>query len=264
VKEAGGFEYMKKHGAWVDPKAKPLYRSFAKEIKQEDLKGTIVDKTTGTVWKGKEGEDYTSTKDAYKKYVGQKIGNKVYKGFPPDKVNKSGKFEIYSILLKKKGFNPMPTYIPIPEHQKMKPDDLILTTYKVAVQSHSRTQNCKWLTEIYHDNPAWINPKDAAKIGVRDGDKIKIRSDVGEMSTEAKVTEGIIPGVIAVSNHLGHWAYGEYASGKKTPQHICEPDCDLKWWKEKGAHPNWIIPNLQDPINGQQRWMDTVVTVKKA
>jgi anaerobic selenocysteine-containing dehydrogenase len=84
------------------------------------------------------------------------------------------------------------------------------------------------------------------------------------MSTKAKVTEGIIPGVIAVSNHLGHWAYGEYASGKKTPQHICEPDCDLKWWKEKGAHPNWIIPNLQDPINGQQRWMDTVVTVKKA
>jgi hypothetical protein len=99
---------MKKYGAWVDPNAKPLYRSYAKEIKPGDLKGTIVDKATGTVWTGKDGEDYTSTKDAYKKYVGQKFGDKVYKGFAPDKVNKSGKFEIYSTLLKKKGFNPLP------------------------------------------------------------------------------------------------------------------------------------------------------------
>ncbi|HDZ26347.1 MAG TPA: DMSO reductase, partial [Candidatus Aminicenantes bacterium] len=264
VKEAGGFEYMKKHGAWVDPKAKPLYRSFAKEIKPEDLKGTIVDEATGVVWKGKEGEDYTSTKDAYKKYVGQKIGNKVFKGFHPDKVNKSGKFEIYSNLLKKKGFSPMPTYIPIPEHQKMKQNELVLTTFKVAVQTHSRTQNCKWLTEIYHDNPAWINPKIAAKIGIKDGDRIKIKSDVGEITTAAKLTEGIIPGVIAISHHLGHCAYGEYASGEKTAEHVCEPDCDFKWWKEKGVHPNWIIPNSPDPINGQQRWMDTVVTVRKA
>ena len=264
VKDAGGFEYMKKHGAWVDPRAKPLYRSFAKEIKPEDLKGTIVDEATGVVWKGKEGEDYTSTKDAYKKYVGQKIGNKVFKGFHPDKVNKSGKFEIYSNLLKKKGFSPMPTYIPIPEHQKMKQNELVLTTFKVAVQTHSRTQNCKWLTEIYHDNPAWINPKVAAKKGIKDGDRIKIKSDVGEITTRAKLTEGIIPGVIAISHHLGHWAYGEYASGEKTAEHVCEPDCDFKWWKEKGVHPNWLIPNSPDPINGQQRWMDTVVTVRKA
>ena len=263
VKEAGGFEYMKKHGAWVDSKAKPRYRSFAEEIKPEDLEGTILDEATGVYWTGKE-EDYTSTKDAYKKYVGQKIGNKVYRGFPPDKVNKSGKFEIYSNLLKKKGFAPMPTYMPIPEHQKMKPDELILTTFKVAVQSHSRTQNCKWLTEIYHDNPALINSKTAEKIGLKNGDQVRIKSEVGEITTKVKVSEVIIPGVVAISNHLGHWAYGEYASGKKTSEHVCETDCELKWWKEKGVHPNWIIPNSSDPINGQHRWMDTVVTVRKA
>jgi hypothetical protein len=37
--------------------------------------------------------------------------------------------------------------------QAVKPDELVLTTYKVAVQIHSRSQNCKWLTEIYHSNP---------------------------------------------------------------------------------------------------------------
>jgi hypothetical protein len=30
------------------------------------------------------------------------------------------------------------------------------------------------------------------------------------------------------------------------------------------VHPNWIIPNKPDPINGQQIWMDTVVKVTKA
>jgi hypothetical protein len=29
-------------------------------------------------------------------------------------------------------------------------------------------------------------------------------------------------------------------------------------------HPNWLIPNSPDPVNGQQRWMDTVVRVTRA
>ncbi|MFQ6091489.1 MAG: molybdopterin-dependent oxidoreductase [bacterium] len=264
VKEAGGFEYMKKHGAWYDKTAKPKYRSYAKEVKSEDLEGAILDEKTGVYWKGKEGEDYTTTKGAYKKYVGQKIGDKVYVGFKPDKVNKSGKFEIYSELLKLKGFDPMPTYLPIPEHEKMKRDELILTTYKVNVQTHSRTQNCKWLTEIYHDNPAWVHPQTAAARGIKDGDKIRVKSSVGQIVTKAKLTEGIHPRVVAISYHLGHWEYGEYASGKKTASHVCEPDCEFKWWKETGVHPNWVIPNSPEPIGGQMRWMDTVVTVEKA
>ena len=40
---------------------------------------------------------------AYKGDVGQKIGDKVYKGFKPDKVNKTGLFELYSTILKDKG-----------------------------------------------------------------------------------------------------------------------------------------------------------------
>jgi thiosulfate reductase/polysulfide reductase chain A len=29
------------------------------------------------------------------------------------------------------------------------------------------------------------------------------------------------------------------------------------------VHPNWAIANSPDPINGQQRWMDTVVKVTR-
>ncbi|KKK65420.1 hypothetical protein LCGC14_2974290, partial [marine sediment metagenome] len=87
VKEAGGFEYMKKNGAWVDPEAKPKYKSYAKELSAADREGAILDKATGVFWKGEEGQDYTTTKDAYKKYVGQVVDGKAYTGFKPDKVN---------------------------------------------------------------------------------------------------------------------------------------------------------------------------------
>ncbi|MDH3671798.1 MAG: hypothetical protein OES46_11630 [Gammaproteobacteria bacterium] len=42
-----------------------------------------------------------------------------------------------------------------------------------------------------------------------------------------------------------------------------DPQLAFKWWEANGAHPNWIIPNKADPINGQQCWMDTVVEVTK-
>ena len=43
-----------------------------------------------------------------------------------------------------------------------------------------------------------------------------------------------------------------------------DPELKRKWWSDNGVHPNWAIPTLSDPINGQMRWMDTVVSVNKA
>ncbi|MBU2591363.1 MAG: DMSO reductase, partial [Nitrospinae bacterium] len=208
---------------------------------------------------------YTKTGAAFKGYVGQKIGNDVYRAFPPDAVNKSGKFEIYSDLLKDKGFSPLPSWEEAPEHKKMKSGEMILTTYKVAVHSHSRSQNCQWQTEIYHDNPAWINPKTAAEKGIKNGDTVRLKSSVGEMVTKVKITEEIHPQAIAISHHMGHWEYGVFASGKKAATgHAAIPDVKYKWWTETGTRPNWIMPNAPEPIGGHLRWMDTVVKVTKA
>jgi len=277
VKEAGGFEYMKKHGVWHDPKAKPKYYGYKKEVEDTDLKkeGVILDEATGTYWNWKKSKahseaeakekGYSKTKYGYKGYVGQKIGDNVYAGFKPDKLNKSGYFELYSELLEAKNIPPFPTYTPIPSHEKMGKDELVLTTYKVAVHIHSRSANCKWLTEIYNDNPGMINSKTAKRLGIKSGDKIKVKSEVGEIITKANVTEAVVPGVIAISHHLGHWEYGRYASGKKAPlAGSDDPDLKLKNWNAYGVHCNWIIPNRPDPVSGQQAWMDTVVKVTKA
>jgi anaerobic selenocysteine-containing dehydrogenase len=265
VKKAGGFEFMKRYAVWHDKEAAPIYQSYTKMIKPEDLSGTVVDKKTRVIWNGKPEEDYTTTKDAYKLYVGQMIDGIAYKGFKPDKINKSGRFEIYSHFLENKGSNPLPTWVPIPEHRNLGEKELILVTYKVVVQTISRTQNCKYLTEIYHDNPALINPVTASFLGISNGDKIEVLSDIGKIMTTAKITEGIVPGIIAISTHCGHWEYGRFASNKKSPfGRYDDPDLDNIWWEDKrGVHPNWIIPNLPEPIAGAQRWLDTVVKVKR-
>ncbi len=282
VKEAGGFEYMKKHGAWYDKNAKPAYFSHAKEV---DVTGATLDEATGVYYKkGSADKDYSSldSKHAAGQYVAQRCGDGVArKGFPPDGHRwKTGILELRSKALADKGFDAIPSWMPIPEHVKMRPNDLIMTTFKVNVQTHSRTQNCKWLTEIYHENPAWIHPKTAGDRGIKDGEMIKVKSSVGEITTKARVSESIVPGVVAISYHCGHWAWGGYASGKACKDnygHVCETDCDNKWWGKgsgnsgprvwregRGVHPNWIIPNAGDPIGGSMRWMDTVVEVAKA
>ncbi len=273
----GGFEYMKKYGVYHDPNEKPHFETHKKVVKDADLKkeGVILDEALGVYWNWKkskakdEGDakskGYAKTHYSYKGYVGQKIGDKVYKGFKPDKVNKTGYFELYSTILKEKGFEPFPSWKAIPEHEGLAENQLTMTTYKVPVQIHSRSTQCKWLTEMFHDNPAWINSKTAASLGIKDGDMVKLTSKIGEISIKAYVNEMIVPGSIAISFHLGRTESGRYASGKKSIMGTDnDPDLKLKWWDTYGVHPNWLLANDPDPISGQERFMDEVVTISKA
>ena len=277
VKEAGGFEYMKKHGVWHDKNAEPNYGFYeAKADVSGD--GVILDDKTGVYWNWKKSaagsEDeaktkgYLGTEGAKGAYVGQNIDGTAYLAYPPNtSFLKSGYLDFYSDNFAGKGFPVFPTYTPAPEHEKMGKDDLILTTYKIAVHTHSRTAHCKWLAEMKHDNPAWINSVTAKERGIGDGDTIKVSSDTGEMTTTAHVTEAIVPGIVAISYHLGRKYSGIYASGRSDPidgGSAADPDAKNMWWTKHGNHPNVVIPNSSDPISGGQRWMDTVVRVEKA
>jgi anaerobic selenocysteine-containing dehydrogenase len=279
IKEAGGFEYMKQKGVWHDVNAEPDYYGFQTEIPGEAVTadGVIFDEATGVYWNWQKSKakseaeakevGYQNTPKSYKGYVGQEMDGAVYRGFKPDAVNKSGFLEFYSELMKAKDMPVFPTYTPVPEHVAMAPDELNLTTYKVGVHTHSRTSHCKWLSEIYHDNPGWMNPTTAAERGLQDGDKIRVYNQLGEITTHVHVTEGIIPGVIAISYHVGREHSGRYGSGNPSPiPGVADDDPDFKnkWWDKHGVHPNSIIVSTPDQISGQQRWMDTVVRVEKA
>lgn len=51
---------------------------------------------------------------------------------------------------------------------------------------------------------AQIHPQDAARFAIADGQQIKVRSRVGEVSIPAELTEKIMPGVISIPHGWGH------------------------------------------------------------
>ena len=175
----------------------------------------------------------------------------------------------YRARYRKYGCNPLPAYKRRPPRDK-KAGELVLTTYKVNVPTQRRTAALKYLAEVYHKNPAWINPKTAAARGLSDGDLIRVTSSLGYIVTRAHVTEGIHPDVVAISTACGHSAYGRLAQLKQREQaaeYVQGGDADIAnnvWWNDKGVHPNPIIRLAVDPIGGSQGWYDTVVTVSKA
>jgi len=275
-KKARGFRRMKQNGVWHDKDADPIYYAYREIVSTEALAepGVIFDSQSGTYWNWKvagiESEEkalqagYADTPNASKAYVGQEFDNSVYAGFAPGRLNKSGYFELYSPILAAHSQPGLPTYVGIPEHQAMQDDELILTTFKVNVQTLSSTANSSWLGEITHENPAWLNPLTAGERNISDGDSIKVSSQIGRVDAIAHVTATIAPGVIAIPAHSGHQQGGRYAAGKPSPFSIEDARHDEHiWWQVGGTHSNRIIAQDSEPVSGQQRWMDTVVSVVK-
>ena len=81
----------------------------------------------------------------------------------------------------------------------------LIPTFRLPVQIHTRSANAKWLDEIAHTNPLWIHPTHAAQLGVATGDLVRVETRIGYFVVKAWVTEGIRPGVVACSHHMGRW-----------------------------------------------------------
>ncbi len=82
-----------------------------------------------------------------------------------------------------------------------------LITYKMAWQAQARTATIPWLMILQPENFVEINAADAKRLGIRNGSKVRLVSATnrGGVVGKAMVTEGLRPGVIAVSHHFGHW-----------------------------------------------------------
>ena len=173
----------------------------------------------------------------------------------------SGKIEIHSERLRSKGFQPLPTYEPIPGHGDLK-GKFVLVTYEPNVMG-SRTANFKWLAEIKHRNLAWINRDVAKTLHIEEGDRVKIATKTGSFVTEARLTFGIHPRVVAMERNLGHLGFGNIARAKKFRSH--DPNTKLVWWEKEGngISPNTILSGSSDPMGGGEAWNDTLVMISK-
>ncbi|MFW9826445.1 MAG: molybdopterin-dependent oxidoreductase [Candidatus Thorarchaeota archaeon] len=120
----------------------------------------------------------------------------------------SGKIEIYCEHIAEKNNPLMP---PIPKYQihnehydspKAKKYPLQLITPHNKRRTHSTLSMIPWLEEV-EPHTVWINPIDATKRNINNGDLVDIFNDRGRIRIPAKVTERIIPGVVCV--YQGAW-----------------------------------------------------------
>ena len=285
-----GFDYMRKHGVWQDMSKPKYYDLYNWNLKPEELTNTRVDEATQVI--------FQKAANGTESMVGIMVGGIAKRGF----ITPSRKFSVYhpdiEQAAKDRGFSEdggkgMPTYFPVPSIEKMKPEQLHLVTFKWNVHTQGRTQSQKYLTEIVHHNPMWINTDMAAKYGIKTGDMVEITTYrpyghamkgggeiVGKALVPAWVTEGIHPRVLAVSNTLGNIYHGRAATAKngKTAnlptfdKSIIEDDQDLDediWWDQArggtgaGYNINAILPIQPAPLVGMQGWYDTICSIRK-
>ncbi len=292
-----GLERLMEEGVWEDSTREPFYEPFLKSVSEADLEGSTTDPETGIISKDGLG-------------IGIKLNGKVVRGFKTP----SRKFEIRSAFVKETGLNQdttemiklssmtktkvrpeqhkpydvpideMPIWLQPIEHQELDENELIMTSFKWNVHNHGRTMNLKWLAEIVHTNPAWINPATAEKLDLKDGDWIELtgyfsrmleksnpnlahgerdkdgRILAGQMRVPIVTMPGIHPSAIAMSNSCGHWQYTNVAQGKKVSPAAGVADgpvtqgSDGKTYRDKDWEENmwWEDKSGNDPNQWEQ------------
>lgn len=114
----------------------------------------------------------------------------------------------------------VPHYEEAVRHGDEKTYPFIFTEHRSRLNREGRSQNAPWYYEIKDVDPGdvagkdvtKINPLDGKKLGLKDGDKIKITSPQGSLESEVKLWEGTRPGIIVKCYGQGHWAFGRVGS----------------------------------------------------
>lgn len=88
------------------------------------------------------------------------------------------------------------------------PDDeypLILTTGRSLYhyQTSTMTGAVEGLKELYGEDRIDMSPADATKLGVEDGERVKVLSRRGEIEPKIRVTDSCKPGVVFMTFHFG-------------------------------------------------------------
>jgi thiosulfate reductase/polysulfide reductase chain A len=78
------------------------------------------------------------------------------------------------------------------------------TTFIPGIHKRNTTENNRILSEIMSTNHANMNPELAKKLGVKEGEKVRIWSRAGAIELPAHLTETIRPDAVMVEHGFGH------------------------------------------------------------
>lgn len=278
--------YMRRYGAFEV--ARKIGKVFEQPVPDAELEDVRVDET-GRVYtrapappsKKSPGGTKIDPDAEGRRRVGVRVDGEIVRGWPTP----SGKLEFWSRTLAEWGWPELavPTYVKSHVHPEALEDGWIplISTFRVPVQIHTRSANSKWLDEIAHTNPLWLHPQDAARYGIaRTGDLVRVETEIGYFVVKAWITEGIRPGVVACSHHMGRWkpegqpgqrlGMMTVALGKEGSEWALrptrgggafeskDPDTMRVWWTDVGVHQNLTHAVHPDPVSGMHCWHQAV------
>ena len=149
----------------------------------------------------------------------------------------SGKVEIYQLAALKYNLDPLPDYYPPPAYTLPKePNEFYLVNGKGPLVSAQGA--FAYPMKYVADRRIWMNPKDAARLGVRDGDLIEIEGidngykAVARVHVTNKVREKVLFVYAFMGGRMSKLINGKY-----------------KFLKE-GINPNWFAKGYISPVVG--------------
>lgn len=261
--------YMRRFGAFLVNE--DTYHGHMEALPAKEMEGAELDHASGDVRRAG-------------KQIGVIADGKACAGFKtPTK-----RLELFSATLADWGWPEyaLPAYITSHIHRgamnRDKGEYCLVPTFRLPTLIHTRSANSKWLYELSNCNPLWVNPEDARRIGVELGDLVRVSTEIGHFVNRVWVTEGMRPGVVACSHHLGRWRLFEdvgtdrWASALVSREEVApgqfrfrrladvgpfqstDPDSKRIWWTDGGVHQNLTFPVHPDPISGMHCWHQAV------
>ncbi|HEV8482216.1 MAG TPA: molybdopterin-dependent oxidoreductase [Blastocatellia bacterium] len=266
-------EFMRRHGAFSVKT--DIYDQHRSRLSESEIEGARIEAQTGRIVKADASGEQA---------IGVMIEGEPLRGF----TTPSRKLEFYSKTMSdwKWPEHTLPGYVRSHVHwrnlDRSKGEFILVPTFRLPTLIHTRSGNAKWLYEISHTNPLWINPRDAETFGLETGDLARVSTEIGHFIVRVWATEGIKPGVVACSHHLGRWRLKQeqgtdrWASALVDIEELGEgrwrlrqlegvkpfksddPDSERIFWQEGGVHQNLTFPVHPDPVSGMHCWHQAV------
>lgn len=112
------------------------------------------------------------------------------------------------------------------------------------------------LTSVVWGSSVEINPQTASKLGIKQGDLVKVTSAVGSLEVPAYLYGGVRPDTISISIGNGHSEYGGYANGSRFAAKY-KDDSGVT-----GVNPITILPSKFDKVTGEVPLNSTRVKIE--
>jgi thiosulfate reductase/polysulfide reductase chain A len=157
----------------------------------------------------------------------------------------TGQIEALSESFQMQGVEPLPVYS---EEHRVIPDEeypFQVTSSKMRFHCNLHTQENPYLMQIENENWVELNPQDANRYDIFEGDRIEVASPIGKVEILARTSENVRPGVVRVIH--GH-GFGRTAG---------------VIGKGKGGHFNPLIGTNVNPVSGGIGYNECKVKIRK-